>query len=102
MPGVNPKPDSGVEEKIAIANEPTDVPPAHVLRSENNTHEFNVSKSSETVSDDGGIAKVQAHDVTGLAVVEQGHTIPMTGERKITTKWEYWAYCLYGTSYDDR
>lgn len=36
------------------------------------------------------------HNVTGLAVVGQGHTIPTTGDRKITTNWEYWSYCLYG------
>lgn len=42
--------------------------------------------------------KLHSHNVTGLAVVEQGHTIPTTGDRKITTKWEYWSYCLYGKS----
>ena len=39
---------------------------------------------------------LHTHDVTGLAVVDQGHTIPTTGERKPTKTWEYWAYCLYG------
>lgn len=39
--------------------------------------------------------KAPANEATGLAVVEQGHVIPTTGERKVTTRWEYWSYCLY-------
>ena len=40
-------------------------------------------------------AEAPTSEVTGLAVVEQGHVIPTTGERKVTTRWEYWSYCLY-------
>lgn len=36
------------------------------------------------------------HDTAGYAIVEQGNTIPTTGERKVTTRREYWSYCLYG------
>ncbi|ODN80314.1 hypothetical protein L198_07814 [Cryptococcus wingfieldii CBS 7118] len=31
----------------------------------------------------------------GLAYLEQGRAIPLTGERKVTTKWEYWGYCIF-------
>lgn len=31
----------------------------------------------------------------GLAVIDQTHTIPTTGTRKVTTKWEYWTYCAF-------
>lgn len=46
--------------------------------------------------DDEVDLKRLGHNTTGVAVVEQGHTIPTTGERKTTTTWEYWSYCLYG------
>lgn len=36
-----------------------------------------------------------AKGAAGIAIVEQGHAIPSTGERKVTTRWEYWSYCLY-------
>jgi hypothetical protein len=36
-----------------------------------------------------------AHHSVGLAVIEQKSTIPQTGERKTTTKWEYWLYIIY-------
>lgn len=50
-------------------------------------------KAPETdVEKDGRVA----HNITGLAVVEQGNVIPTTGERKITTRKEYWCYCLFG------
>ena len=38
---------------------------------------------------------LNAHESVGLAVIEQRHIIPITGERKITTKKEYWAYVLW-------
>jgi hypothetical protein len=31
----------------------------------------------------------------GLAVIDITHTIPTTGRRKVTTKWEYWTYCAF-------
>lgn len=31
----------------------------------------------------------------GLAVIGQIHTIPTTGERKVTSKFEYWSYCAF-------
>jgi hypothetical protein len=31
----------------------------------------------------------------GLAVIGQTHTIPTTGERKVTSKFEYWSYCAF-------
>ena len=36
-----------------------------------------------------------AHHSVGLAVIEQKTTIPQTGERKVTTFWEYWLYIIY-------
>lgn len=67
-------------------------------------HETRDQKEMD-VSEKGPIANIEsggdvgpAIDGTGFAVVEQGRVIPTTGERKITTRWEYWSYCLYGTS----
>jgi hypothetical protein len=31
----------------------------------------------------------------GLAIIEQDKVIPRTGERKVTTQWEYWTYTLF-------
>jgi hypothetical protein len=39
--------------------------------------------------------KAGAHKSVGLAVIGQTHTIPTTGERKVTTKMEYWTYCIF-------
>jgi hypothetical protein len=39
--------------------------------------------------------KAGAHKSVGLAVIGQTHTIPTTGERKVTTKIEYWTYCIF-------
>lgn len=38
-------------------------------------------------------AKPGAPKVAGMAVIDITHTIPSTGKRKVTTKWEYWTYC---------
>ncbi len=85
MSGINPQPDSGagdtLDKNAPAVNEKSQVYPN------------NDDNKTDTKND---ITKLQAHDVTGLAVVEQGHTIPTTGERKVTTGLEYWAYCLYG------
>jgi hypothetical protein len=39
--------------------------------------------------------KAGAHKSVGLAVIGQTHTIPTTGNRKVTTKVEYWTYCIF-------
>ena len=39
--------------------------------------------------------KQNAHNAAGLAVMQQQELIPTTGERKTTTKWEYWTYCVF-------
>jgi hypothetical protein len=55
-----------------------------------------VNEKSAPIDDIEGLkADFPYTNVTGLAVVEQGHVIPTTGERKITTRWEYWSYCLW-------
>ena len=41
-----------------------------------------------------------AHNSVGLALIEQGTAIPQTGERLVTTKWEYWMYIVYCESND--
>ena len=38
---------------------------------------------------------VHYNRATGLAVVEQSHTIPMMGERKVTQMREIVSYCLF-------
>ncbi|ORX37517.1 putative autophagy protein [Kockovaella imperatae] len=38
---------------------------------------------------------LNAHNTVGLAVMEQQELIPITGERKVTTQWEYWTYCAF-------
>ena len=38
---------------------------------------------------------INAHNTVGLAVMEQQELIPTTGERKSTTSWEYWTYCIF-------
>lgn len=70
----------------------SEINPQYVDASEQK--DSNVPEKTPTV----GVEKsgVTSHDVTGLAVVEQGHVIPTTGERKVTTRLEYWSYCLYG------
>lgn len=40
-------------------------------------------------------AKPGAPKTAGMAVIDITHTIPTTGERKVTTKWEYWTYCAF-------
>lgn len=35
----------------------------------------------------------------GVAVVDQGRIIPLSGERKVTTRREYWAYCIFCQSF---
>jgi len=45
--------------------------------------------------DDALDLKAGAHKSVGLAVIGQTHTIPTTGERKVTTKMEYWTYCIF-------
>ncbi|KAF2161025.1 hypothetical protein M409DRAFT_70094 [Zasmidium cellare ATCC 36951] len=42
-----------------------------------------------------GKTEVGVHGQAGFATVEQGNTIPTSGERKTTTRLEYWAFCLY-------
>ena len=39
-----------------------------------------------------------AHHSVGLAVIEQKSTIPQTGERKVTSKSEYWWYIIWCAS----
>lgn len=39
--------------------------------------------------------KRNAHNTVGLAVLQQQELIPTTGERKVSTKWEYWTYCVF-------
>lgn len=40
--------------------------------------------------------KAQGNNTSvGLAVIDQFHTIPTTGARKVTTKLEYWTYCAF-------
>ena len=42
------------------------------------------------------IAKAKdGHIATGSAILDQGNIIPTTGERKVTTRLEYWSYCLW-------
>lgn len=40
-------------------------------------------------------AKPGAPKTAGMAVIDITHTIPTTGKRKITTKWEYWTVCAF-------
>jgi hypothetical protein len=40
-------------------------------------------------------AKPGVLKTAGLAVIDITHTIPTTGKRKVTTKWEYWTYCAF-------
>jgi hypothetical protein len=86
MSEINPKPDGGVSDSHLGMNGTAVSEKTEIGQSRNQ----NNRDGSEIVT------KSQAPNVTGLAVVEQGHTIPTTGERKITTSLEYWAYCLYG------
>ncbi|KAF2160562.1 hypothetical protein M409DRAFT_70318 [Zasmidium cellare ATCC 36951] len=46
-------------------------------------------------NDDVAKAKLSAHGRAGYAAIEQEHTIPEDGERKTTTKLEYWSFCLF-------
>ena len=39
--------------------------------------------------------KPGAPKAVGTAVIDITHTIPTTGLRKVTTKWEYWTYCAF-------
>ena len=34
-------------------------------------------------------------DRVGIALIEQEHVIPTTGERMPTSKWEYWTFCIF-------
>ena len=75
----------------------------------NSSHEIQVEKArpeghfddpdnkAEISHDDAAVdLKAQGNkDSAGLAVIEQFHTIPTTGARKVTTKWEYWTYCAF-------
>jgi hypothetical protein len=53
---------------------------------------INVSPSTDNQVEKPSLG---AHGKAGYSVVEQGHTIPTTGARKTTTRWEYWSWCLY-------
>ena len=46
----------------------------------------------ETSSDD---STTDLHKRAGLAVIQQQHTIPVTGDRLPTTKWEYIFFCIF-------
>jgi hypothetical protein len=43
-------------------------------------------------------APAKAHDNVGLAVLEQKSIIPTTGKRILTSKLEYWTYCIFCVS----
>lgn len=43
--------------------------------------------------------KPGAPKAVGTAVIDITHTIPTTGQRKVTTKWEYWTYCAFCKSF---
>jgi hypothetical protein len=86
MSEINPKLDGGVSDAQPRVNSTAISEKIEIYQNRNQKNE----------NDCEIVTKPQAHDVTGLAVVEQGHTIPTTGERKTTTSFEYWAYCLYG------
>lgn len=49
--------------------------------------------------DDAVDLKAGAHKSVGLAVIGQTHMIPTTGDRKVTTKMEYWTYCIFCKSH---
>lgn len=79
------------------------------------SHEISPEKArpdNEVLIQDDPDQKVEAsHDVhpvdlkagaaksVGLAVIGQTHTIPTTGERKVTSKFEYWSYCAFCKSF---
>ena len=44
---------------------------------------------------EGEDGKRYALNTVGLAVMQQQELIPTTGERKPTTNWEYWTYCVF-------
>ena len=50
----------------------------------------------EDVEDvDPDLKGVRGVDRVGLAVIEQKTVIPQTGERMITSQWEYWLFCVF-------
>lgn len=40
-----------------------------------------------------------AKNSVGLALIDQVNAIPSAGDRKVTTKKEYWSYILFGASF---
>lgn len=40
------------------------------------------------------------HKDASIAVIKQQHTIPTTGKRMLTTKWEYIFFCVFCKCYD--
>lgn len=58
-------------------------------------NEKDIPRQGSIVDIEAAKAEAAPRNVTGLAVVEQGHVIPTTGARKTTTNREYWCYCLW-------
>ena len=38
---------------------------------------------------------IEREDEVGMAMIAQERVIPITAERKVTTKWEYWLYTVF-------
>jgi hypothetical protein len=54
-----------------------------------------IDQQQEDVLDVGAKLGTGQPKEAGLAVIDITHTIPTTGKRKVTTKWEYWTYCAF-------
>jgi hypothetical protein len=73
--------------------------------STNQDHNSGMPNDASLVDDKQDLAYHDDHPVldskpggpksAGLAVIDITHTIPTTGRRKVTTKWEYWTYCAF-------
>lgn len=58
-------------------------------------HDQSMEKPELSHVDEAVDLKAGAHKSVGLAVIGQTHTIPTSGNRKVTTKVEYWTYCIF-------
>jgi hypothetical protein len=76
-------------------NDPREMHAEKAQPNESNVIEQVIEKPELSHVDDTVDLKAGAHKSVGLAVIGQTHTIPTTGNRKVTTKVEYWTYCIF-------
>lgn len=44
---------------------------------------------------EAGEEHMDIHQKAAIGIIQQQHTIPVTGDRQPTSKWEYWFFCLF-------